>query len=179
MNKYYPGEPVNIHIQEWINIIQESNRVITIKKGKVNLQLFCGNGKWLIPIYCVYHLYYLLHFLDQAHSTKSFRFGYLLSIPFNFWLYGWTALSNHYLIHIVFNFLALCNLCQCIYPVLSPTFSVWGVSYPSLLLNIQAFDLPIKPWPGCPYQSIFTKFLLHVWNASKYNYWIHHKTSPR
>ena len=30
--KYYPGEPVNIHIQSLINIIQENNRVITTKK---------------------------------------------------------------------------------------------------------------------------------------------------
>ena len=33
MNKYYTGEPVNIHIQSLINIIQENNRVITPKKG--------------------------------------------------------------------------------------------------------------------------------------------------
>ena len=33
MNKYYPGEPVNIHIQELINIIQDSNWEITTKKG--------------------------------------------------------------------------------------------------------------------------------------------------
>ena len=32
-NIYYPGEPVNIHIQSLINIIQENNRVITTKKG--------------------------------------------------------------------------------------------------------------------------------------------------
>ena len=31
--KYYPDEPVNIHIQSLINIIQDSNWVITIKKG--------------------------------------------------------------------------------------------------------------------------------------------------
>ena len=30
--KYYPGEPVNINIKSLINIIQESNRVITTKK---------------------------------------------------------------------------------------------------------------------------------------------------
>ena len=30
---YYPGEPVNIHIQSLINIIKENNRVITTKKG--------------------------------------------------------------------------------------------------------------------------------------------------
>ena len=29
MNKYYPDEPVNIHIQSLLNIIQDKNRVIT------------------------------------------------------------------------------------------------------------------------------------------------------
>ena len=33
MNKYYPGEPVNIHIQALINIMQWDNRLITTKKG--------------------------------------------------------------------------------------------------------------------------------------------------
>ena len=33
INIYYPGEPVNIHIQSLINIIQENNWVITTKKG--------------------------------------------------------------------------------------------------------------------------------------------------
>ena len=33
MNKYYPGEAVNIHIQSLINIIQDNNLVITTKKG--------------------------------------------------------------------------------------------------------------------------------------------------
>ena len=31
--KYYPGEPVNIHIQSLINIIKENNWVIATKKG--------------------------------------------------------------------------------------------------------------------------------------------------
>ena len=31
--KYYQSEPVNIHIQSSINIIQEKNGVITTKKG--------------------------------------------------------------------------------------------------------------------------------------------------
>ena len=39
----YPDEPVNIHIQPLINIIQDNNWVITIKKGKGKLPLFCGN----------------------------------------------------------------------------------------------------------------------------------------
>ena len=33
MDKYYPGEPVNINIQSQINIIQENNWIITTKKG--------------------------------------------------------------------------------------------------------------------------------------------------
>ena len=33
MNEYYIGEPVNIHIQSLINIMQENNRLITTKKG--------------------------------------------------------------------------------------------------------------------------------------------------
>ena len=49
--KYYPGEPVNIHIQSLIDIIQENNKVITIRKGKGKLPLFCGYGERIIPIY--------------------------------------------------------------------------------------------------------------------------------
>ena len=33
ININYPGEPVNVHIQSLINIIQENNWVITTKKG--------------------------------------------------------------------------------------------------------------------------------------------------
>ena len=43
MNKYYPGEPVNIYKQSRINIIQKNNWVITNKKVKGKLPLFCGN----------------------------------------------------------------------------------------------------------------------------------------
>ena len=32
INRYYLGEPVNIHTQSLINIIQENNRVIATKK---------------------------------------------------------------------------------------------------------------------------------------------------
>ena len=48
--KYYPGEPVNIHKQSLINIIQENNCVIATKKGKVKSPLFCVNVEQLIPI---------------------------------------------------------------------------------------------------------------------------------
>ena len=51
MNKYYPGEPINIHIQPLINIMQDNNRVITTKKGKGKLPIFCGNGEQVITIY--------------------------------------------------------------------------------------------------------------------------------
>ena len=51
MNEYYTGEPVNIHIQSLMNIMQDNNRVISTKKGKGKLPLFRGNGKWVIPIY--------------------------------------------------------------------------------------------------------------------------------
>ena len=51
MNRYYQGEPVNIHIQSSINILQDNNRVITTKKGKGKLPLFRGNEKRVIPIY--------------------------------------------------------------------------------------------------------------------------------
>ena len=53
INIYYPGEPVNIHIQSSINIILENNWVITTKKGKGKLPLFCGNGERVIPIHGV------------------------------------------------------------------------------------------------------------------------------
>ena len=33
MKQYYPGEPINIHMQSLINIIQDNNRLISIKKG--------------------------------------------------------------------------------------------------------------------------------------------------
>ena len=51
MKKYDPGEPVNIHIKSLITIIQEKNWVITTKKGKGKLPLFCGNGKRVMPFY--------------------------------------------------------------------------------------------------------------------------------
>ena len=53
MNKYYPDESVNIHIQSLINIMQDNNWVITTKKGKGRLPLFFGNGEWVITIYAV------------------------------------------------------------------------------------------------------------------------------
>ena len=51
INIYYPVEPVNIHIESLLNIIQEENWVITTKKGKDKLPLFCGNKEQVIPIY--------------------------------------------------------------------------------------------------------------------------------
>ena len=52
INKYYQGEPGNIHIQSLIDTIQENNWVITTKKkGRGKLPLFRGNGERVIPIY--------------------------------------------------------------------------------------------------------------------------------
>ena len=51
INIYYPGEPVNIHIQSLINITQENNWVLPPKKGKGKLPLFRGNGERINPIY--------------------------------------------------------------------------------------------------------------------------------
>ena len=45
------GEPVSIHIQSLINIIQENNWIITTKKGKGKLPLFSGTVEWVIPVY--------------------------------------------------------------------------------------------------------------------------------
>ena len=51
MYEYYPGKPVNIHIQSLINIIQENNWEITPPKGMGKLTLFYGNEEWVVPIY--------------------------------------------------------------------------------------------------------------------------------
>ena len=51
MNKYYPGEPVNIHIKSLINIMQENNWVITTQKRVgVNYHFFY-NRELIITIY--------------------------------------------------------------------------------------------------------------------------------
>ena len=50
---HYPGEPVNIHIKSLINIIQDNNRVTTIKKCNCKLPLCCGNREQVIYIYAV------------------------------------------------------------------------------------------------------------------------------
>ena len=51
INKYYPDEPVFIYMQSLINIMHEKKWVITTKKGKGKLPLFCGNGERVITIY--------------------------------------------------------------------------------------------------------------------------------
>ena len=53
MNTYYPGEPVNIHIKSFIDIIEEKNWIVTTKKGKGKLLLFCGNLEQVITLYDV------------------------------------------------------------------------------------------------------------------------------
>ena len=51
IEKYYPDKPVNIHIQQLINMIQKNNWVITTKKGKGKIPLFRDNGERVNPIY--------------------------------------------------------------------------------------------------------------------------------
>ena len=69
MNKYYPGKPVNIHIQPFINITQEKNCVITTKNGKGKLPLFCGNGERVIPIYAV-NIHDTLYFIQTLYTDQ-------------------------------------------------------------------------------------------------------------
>ena len=40
MYEYYPGEPVNTHLQLLINIMQEINWVITTKRVRINCRHF-------------------------------------------------------------------------------------------------------------------------------------------
>ena len=73
MNKYYPGEPVNIYIQSLINIMDDKHLVITTKRGKGKLPLFCGNEEWVIPIYDVYHVRYIsLWFKEFLSPLQSY-----------------------------------------------------------------------------------------------------------
>ena len=51
MNKYYSGEPVNIHMQSLINIMKDNDWVIIAKNSQGKLPLFHGNGERVIPIY--------------------------------------------------------------------------------------------------------------------------------
>ena len=51
IQKYYPSEPVSIHIQLLINIIQETTGYLPTKKGKDKLPLFSGNEERVIIIY--------------------------------------------------------------------------------------------------------------------------------
>ena len=82
MKIYYPVGPVNIHIQSLINIIQENNLVVTIKKGKGKLLLFYGKVERVITIYgdlyctthtCVLHGVCALDFgeIDQSPQVAE------------------------------------------------------------------------------------------------------------
>ena len=51
--KYYAGEPVNIHIESLINIIQDNNRVTPQEKDNGKLKLFFGNVEWIFTIYAL------------------------------------------------------------------------------------------------------------------------------
>ena len=56
-----------------MNIIQENNWVITKKKGKVKLPLFCGNVERLTPIYGVYHrLFGNVYFQDLRKNSDHY-----------------------------------------------------------------------------------------------------------
>ena len=77
MNKYFPVEPVNIQIQSLINMMQESNWVITTKTSNGKLLLFCGNVERLITTYgvqtvisvCLNHEW--LHKLSNPVTTNK------------------------------------------------------------------------------------------------------------
>ena len=47
---YYPSDPVNVNIQYLLSTVQEKNWVLSTKKWKDKLPLFCGNGERVIPI---------------------------------------------------------------------------------------------------------------------------------
>ena len=78
----YPGEPVYIHIQLLIMIIQENNRLIATKKGRVKLPSFCGNGERVIPFHDIFHVcnyLYLLNFFHICFFLEYLRAKLLLS----------------------------------------------------------------------------------------------------
>ena len=55
LQNIFPGEPVYIHMQSLINIIQENNSVsYHLKKRKGKLPLLCGSREVLIPFYDTY-----------------------------------------------------------------------------------------------------------------------------
>ena len=51
MEKYYPGEPVNINILSLLILSRINIGKLPPKKGKGELPLFCGNREQAIPIY--------------------------------------------------------------------------------------------------------------------------------
>ena len=66
MNKYYPVEPVNIHLKSLINIILGKKLGnYHKKKGKDKLLIFCGYGERVIPIYG-------RHSLDDINYTPTY-----------------------------------------------------------------------------------------------------------
>ena len=77
MKKHYLGEPINIYIQSLINIIVENNCVISTKKGKGKLQIFCGNGEQVIIIYA---------------------WRVMIGVPFPLWG-GWVPTPSGYLFY--------------------------------------------------------------------------------
>ena len=78
MNKYYPGEPVNINIKSLINIIQENNWVITTKKRvRVNYHYFVvmQNGQFpsMVPLISALHIFSFQSHIFQYLSIISTR----------------------------------------------------------------------------------------------------------
>ena len=75
MIKYYPGEPVIIHIQSLINIIQYNNRVIPTQKSKSKLPLCCGIVEQVIPVYGSHRMYKYYSRLGFSQSNTMKKGG--------------------------------------------------------------------------------------------------------
>ena len=56
IKKHYIDEPVNLHMKSLINITRENNRVITTKKHKGKLPLFCVNVEGKISIHTLVYM---------------------------------------------------------------------------------------------------------------------------
>ena len=58
MKKYYPGEPVNIHIESLKILSGRTIGYLPPKEGKGKLPLFCGKGERLMTIYAMNGIIY-------------------------------------------------------------------------------------------------------------------------
>ena len=79
MNKYYPGRPVNIHIQSLINIIQDNNWIITTKKGKGKLPLFRSNVERVITFYAR-HTARRMHLVRNREKCKMHNIDWCVGV---------------------------------------------------------------------------------------------------